>query len=355
MRPVDLPLARWAQTLLDDTGVPLRAAALMRERTGGGDSHVFGPASAKGGTRLYAARDGWIALNLAREDDSALLPALFGETAFGTIAAACRARSEAQLVAQGRQLGMAIAGLHETPLSPAVSCTAKAPATASRRSGRVLDLSALWAGPLAARLLMAQGFSVTRVRSVGREDPTRTSDPAHYAALNDGKAEVSLDLRRADGRDALLGLVRESDIVIEAARPRALRQLGIDADALVRAQAGLTWITITGHGTQGDCGEWVAFGDDAAVAAGLSHELFAATGLIGFVGDAIADPLTGIAAAHAASAQHRQGIGARLILSMAGVVRAGIAASKTSDPAAWEADLHAAADASPHTRAAVMP
>lgn len=77
-----------------------------------------------------------------------------------------------------------------------------------------------------------------------------------------------------------------SDIVIEAARPRALAQLGINAAAIVRATPGLVWITITGHGAEGDAAGWVGFGDDCGVAAGLSVALRAAGGTPGFVGDA---------------------------------------------------------------------
>jgi len=66
---------------------------------------------------------------------------------------------------------------------------------------------------------------------------------------------------------------------------------------MVTRTPGLTWITITAHGAQDEAANWVGFGDDCGVAGGLSGALHAATGEIGFVGDAIADPLTGIFAA----------------------------------------------------------
>jgi len=61
---------------------------------------------------------------------------------------------------------------------------------------------------------------------------------------------------------------------------------------------------------------WVAFGDDAGVAAGLSQRLFEATGEVMFCGDAIADPLTGIHAALAAWAGYLRGGGELLSLSL---------------------------------------
>ena len=72
---------------------------------------------------------------------------------------------------------------------------------------------------------------------------------------------------------------------------------GIDADALCASRSGLIWMTITGYGATGQAADWIGFGDDCAVAAGLAEALRRAAGHPGFVGDAIADPLTGIHAA----------------------------------------------------------
>jgi crotonobetainyl-CoA:carnitine CoA-transferase CaiB-like acyl-CoA transferase len=78
-------------------------------------------------------------------------------------------------------------------------------------------------------------------------------------------------------------------------------------------------VSVTGYGRSGPAAHWVAFGDDAAVAAGLA----AATGGPDaplFCGDAIADPLTGLHAAVAALASQRRGGGELLDLSLRDVV-----------------------------------
>ena len=203
----------------------------------------------------------------------------------------------------------------------------------------MVDLSALWAGPLAARLLGLAGATVIKVESLSRPDAMRDGDPALYARLNDGKTSIALDLRSAEGRDALIGLIRRARVVIEAARPRALAQLGIDADALVREVPGLAWITITGHGTCGDADNWIGLGDDCGVAGGLSGALLRATGTLGFVGDAMADPLTGIFAARQAATMLARGAGGRVIVSMSGVVRAALTAERRRDPLALTQNL----------------
>jgi crotonobetainyl-CoA:carnitine CoA-transferase CaiB-like acyl-CoA transferase len=199
----------------------------------------------------------------------------------------------------------------------------------------------LWAGPLAAHLLWLSGAEVVKVESRTRPDAMRSGDEKFYALLNQGKAHVSLDLTDHNDRQALLSLVAGADIVIEAARPRALVQLGIDAACLVQTIPGLVWVTITGHGAEGDAANWVGFGDDCGVRAGLSAAFRRACGHIGFVGDAIADPLTGIFAAHAAWEAWRSRRGGRLGLAMSSVVASCMAEAMEQDAAGFEASLKA--------------
>jgi crotonobetainyl-CoA:carnitine CoA-transferase CaiB-like acyl-CoA transferase len=291
-----------------------------------------------------------VALNLARAADRELLPALFETDSLDSndLAAVARqiAVSDAEaLVLRGRLLGLAIACEHELRPPPAVACTELSPGlarVAARRSApRVLDLSALWAGPLAAHLLWLAGADVVKVESRTRPDTMRVGDEAFYALLNQGKAHVSLDLTDHNDRQALRSLVADCDIVIEAARPRALAQLGIDVAQWVHNIPGLVWITITGHGATGEAGNWVGFGDDCGVAAGLSAALREVCGHTGFVGDAIADPLTGIFAARAAWAAWSAGQGARLGLALSCVVATCLAQALEQDAQGFQAELRA--------------
>jgi crotonobetainyl-CoA:carnitine CoA-transferase CaiB-like acyl-CoA transferase len=98
--------------------------------------------------------------------------------------------------------------------------------------------------------------------------------------------------------------VAQADVVIESSRPRALAQLGIDAPAVVAARPGTTWVSITGYGRSSPR---VAFGDDAAVAAGLVA--YDREGAPVFCADAVADPITGLHAAVAALTSRARGGG----------------------------------------------
>ncbi|MET0180634.1 MAG: CoA transferase, partial [Novosphingobium sp.] len=322
-----IPLVAWAdrqlQALADLSGAAafswLSGATVLGERAALNGFRIPGRVSAGGGCRLYDAIGGTIALALPRADDRALLPALFADASLDPADAAAIARAIAgceagAVVQRGSVLGLAIAAVDEAPVSPACVVTAESPPKApSSVAPLVVDLSALWAGPLAAHLLGLAGARVVKVESRNRPDAMRSGDPALFGRLNRGKASAVVDLREIEDRAALLALLGRADVVIEAARPRALLQLGIDADAIVAATPGLVWITITGHGSVGDAANRIGFGDDCAVAGGLSAALRRAAGRAGFVGDAIADPFAGLYAARTALARGRRG--GRLILA----------------------------------------
>ncbi|WP_330703360.1 CoA transferase [Novosphingobium resinovorum] len=334
-----------------DHGLPfLDAAMLMGERAAAGGYKVGARISAGlGASHLMPTRDGgWFALTLIREVDRELLPALFGDATIDTgdwnaIAAAVLQHDCAHLVATGRLLGLPVAGMDETPASPPVEVLLAADHRRRMPGHRplVVDLSAIWAGPLAGHLLWQAGMEVVKVESRSRPDLIRRDDPATFARINQGKASLLVDLADAGQKAALVALIRTADVVVESARPRALRQIGIDADSLVREVPGLVWLSITGHGATGEAQHWVGIGNDCGVAGGLSRAMAEAGGGIGYVGDAIADPLTGIVAAREGLAAWHSGFAQRIGLSMSAIAATALAEERAHDRAAIDADLRA--------------
>ncbi len=336
--------------------VDVDAGALLGERAAISGLTRGGRRSAGGAARLLPTRDGWVAVNLARPSDLDLLPAwlsIAGDdhdqdhpvgpwdavtTAFARLSARC-------VVEQGQLLGLPVAEVAQPesaahdeqahargqrfPFAPflldgaPINCTPidNAPNHNTAISGTaiddgppgeqhrpvpstkpilVVDLSSLWAGPLCAHLLGLAGARVVKVESARRPDGARSGPTVFFDLLHAGHDSVALDLHTPDGRSALIGLIGRADVVIEASRPRALTQLGIDPAELLARNPTLTWVSITGYGRTGPWCQRVAFGDDAAAAAGL-----VAVGPDGtpmFLADAIADPVTGLYAAVAALA-----------------------------------------------------
>jgi len=168
----------------------------------------------------------------------------------------------------------------------------------------VVDLSSLWAGPLGSSLLSMTGANVIKIESPNRPDGTRAGHRGFYDLLNAGKFCVSLDFCKDSDFQALIRILERADVVIEASRPRVFQQMGIIAEDFVARKPGKIWARLTAYG-QGE--NRVGFGDDIGVSAGLCSVMEAVHGQACFVGDAIADPLSGIHLALAIQADNPNG------------------------------------------------
>jgi hypothetical protein len=324
---------------------------LMAERAGSAGLRAGGRVSWGGGSRLMPCRDGWVAATLGRPTDWELVPALLELASqvtagdWAALEAGVAGLDSAELRFRSGLLGLPLAMLGERRAEPGTTRQpgtvpgirphriGDAPGAVAGSELIVADLSALWAGPLVGRLLASMGARVTKVESVDRPDGARRGDPEFFQRLNGAKASRTFDFDTADGRRALREFVSVADVVITACRPRALEQLGLDAEAIVHDGQPRAWVMISGYGQDGSSRNRVAFGDDAAIAGGL-------VGWDGptpsFFGDAAADPVTGLAATAAVLAA-LESEGAWIIdASMAD-----IAGGLTPAPGAPTAPVHA--------------
>lgn len=271
------------------------------DRTGLLELGKPGLCSPNGACRLIRAADGWIALNLARDEDQDLVPAWLGcdfeLDPWTAIARNAGDLARAELIANAIRLGLPAAVVGEVVFDgPDAPLQRFGPGAAQPRGGLcVIDMSALWAGPVCGAILAGMGARVIRIESSGRPDPTRISMPVLFERLHGAKQQLSCDFRTPEGLANLKAAILEADILITSARPRALAGLGLDPAELFAANPGLVWVTITGYGWSGAGADRVAFGDDAAAAGGLVR--WTPRGAPRFLGDALADPLTGLAAA----------------------------------------------------------
>ena len=130
---------------------------------------------------------------------------------------------------------------------------------------RVLDLTRLLPGGFCSLLLADLGADVVKVEDTGLGDYIRWAPPyygdaeqealgtrsAPYLALNRGKRSIRLDLKQEAGRDALLRLVGEFDVVLESFRPGVLDRLGCGYEAMREANPRIVYCPITGYGQTG--------------------------------------------------------------------------------------------------------
>ncbi len=304
--------------------VPVDIEQLLTARADLAGLASRGQVSAGGSCRLVRARDGWVAVNLARPSDVEALPAVVQaevdpDDPWPAVEAFCASGETGAVADRFQLLEVPAAVLDDPRVGPAGVIVHQIGEPRSGRSPTVVDLSAMWAGPLCGHLLAAAGLPVVKVEDTRRPDGARGGDPRFFAQLNDNKEALAVDFGTAAGRAALAALVDGADVVIESSRPRALAQLGIDAERFLHDRPGRTWVSITGYGRFGDAATRVAFGDDAAVAGGLvAHD---AEGEPIFCGDAIADPLSGLVAAAGAWRSIESGGGHLVEVAMAAVAR----------------------------------
>jgi alpha-methylacyl-CoA racemase len=157
---------------------------------------------------------------------------------------------------------------------------------------RVLDLSRLLPGGFCSLLLADFGADVLKVEDTGMGDYIRWSPPyyegAHesarsalFLALNRNKRSIRLDLKHERGREALLRLVREYDVVLESFRPGVLDRLGVGYEQMLEENPGLVYCAISGYGQE----------THKRTASGHDMNYLGLIGLLGLTGESGGEPV----------------------------------------------------------------
>jgi crotonobetainyl-CoA:carnitine CoA-transferase CaiB-like acyl-CoA transferase len=122
---------------------------------------------------------------------------------------------------------------------------------------KILDFTRILAGPFATQILGDLGAEIIKVEPPGHGDETRTYAPfregeSHYfLAINRSKKSIVVDLKKPEGREVILDLVRTVDIVVENFRPGVLDKLGLGYDTLSKTNPRLIHCAISGFGLDG--------------------------------------------------------------------------------------------------------
>lgn len=123
---------------------------------------------------------------------------------------------------------------------------------------RVLELGSIIAGPFCGRLLADHGADVVKIEAPNAPDPLRDwgqaeQDGYHFfwTVHARNKRCITLDLRRAEGRDLFLRLVATADVLVESFRPGTLERWGVGPDVLLERRPGLVVARVSGYGQTG--------------------------------------------------------------------------------------------------------
>ncbi|HWR80294.1 MAG TPA: CaiB/BaiF CoA-transferase family protein [Pseudomonas sp.] len=142
---------------------------------------------------------------------------------------------------------------------------------------KVIELGTLIAGPFAARICAEFGAQVTKVESPDGGDPLRkwrklyegTSLWWFVQARN--KRSITLNLKHPQGREVLMKLLAEADILIENFRPGVLEKLGFGWDVLHALNPRLVMVRLSGFGQTGPMKDQPGFGAVGESMGGLRY------------------------------------------------------------------------------------
>ncbi len=131
---------------------------------------------------------------------------------------------------------------------------------------RVLDLTRVWSGPLATRILGDYGAEIIKI-SDPRVPLDRLSGTNNK--LNRNKVNLALRLDQEEGRALFLDLVATSDVVVENFRPRVMRNFDLTYDRLREVRPDIVMCSMPGFGTTGEYADYPAFGPSVEAMTGL--------------------------------------------------------------------------------------
>ena len=153
---------------------------------------------------------------------------------------------------------------------------------------RILDLTHVWAGPLAMRILADLGAEVVKVEAPASRGPRNYpttpiagfvgGDPgpdpwnrnAALVKLARNRKSLCIDLKTAAGKDVFLQLAAVADAVVENFSAQAMPALGLGWEQLQQANPRLIYVSLSGFGSSGPYAQRVAFGPSVEPMTGLT-------------------------------------------------------------------------------------
>ena len=122
---------------------------------------------------------------------------------------------------------------------------------------KIIDISTIVSGPLAASMLGDQGAEVIKIEPPYKGENARVMGPikegsgALFATVNRSKRSLAMDLKKAESKKIIYKLIESADIIIDNFRPGALDRLGLDFNSIKNFNPRIIQMSITGYGETG--------------------------------------------------------------------------------------------------------
>ena len=190
---------------------------------------------------------------------------------------------------------------------------------------RVVDLSQIVSGPMAACILADQGADVIKVETPGG-DPVRALGPrkgdlsAMFITVNRGKRGIVLDLKQPTAGDILCRLIERADVLVENFRPGAIERLGFGYERCRELNPRLVFGSINGFGPSGPYANIRVYDPVVQAVSGLAATQTDREGRPNLIRSLVADKVSALTAAQAITAalflRERTGVGQRIDIAM---------------------------------------
>ncbi len=250
-------------------GLAVRSERFVR-RAGRPVGPGFAPMS-----RFWRAADGWVRLHANYPHHRAAVLAVLGEREPDTAAAGMTALDLEEAVVAAGGAAAAVRSAEAWAASPPGRAVAGLPMLSLDRVGeapvrdagrpRVLALTRVIAGPVAARTLAAHGADVLRL-----ESPRLPEDPGTLADTGSGQRTAVVDLASRGGRATAEELLAGADVVLLGYRPGALEAFGLDPAELAVRHPHLVVVRLSAWGTDGPWGRRRGFDSLVQAATGIA-------------------------------------------------------------------------------------
>ncbi|OBI11410.1 CoA-transferase [Mycobacterium sp. E2462] len=259
---------------------------------------------------------------------------VLGEAAYPTVPyalSASPARLHSAAPTLGQHTATVLQRLGVPHAAPSVHSPQLKPALEARggplQGVRVVELTKVWAGPYAGKLLALLGAEVIKVETATMPEEMRAyggTDVNHapfFLSINPEILSVDLDIKSPEGMAALHGLIARSDIVINNLRPGAMERQGLGYRELARLKSDIISVSIKMWGNDGPLGHQTGYAPCFSALSGLAS-------LVGYRGGPplgasmrYGDSTVGAAAAYAAvvALLHRERTGAGQFVDVSAV------------------------------------
>jgi len=116
---------------------------------------------------------------------------------------------------------------------------------------KVLDFSHVQSGPICTAMLADMGAEVVKIESFAGDQFRQPMEGANFFNFNRNKRGMALNLKTKEGKEIILKLVKDADVLVENFLPGAMDRLGFGYEALSRVNPGMVYCSISGFGLSG--------------------------------------------------------------------------------------------------------